>query len=119
MSAIDPTPLLQSITHLLRQIEMRMSDEEIAEPASYEKIAKAISFQLKAVQDIEMFNHNRSKNETLTKNQDYESLPLPNHDERERLIERLTYLYNRINGETEIRSFDVDDDTRGASSSNP
>ena len=119
MSAIDPTPLLQSIAHLLRQIEMRTTDEEMAEPASYEKIAKAISFQLRAVQDIEMFNQDRSQNEALTKNQDYENLPPPNHDERERLIERLTHLYDRINGASEIHSADILDDTRGDSSPNP
>ena len=119
MSAIDPTPLLQSISHLLRQIETHATDEGEVEPIIYEKIAKAISFQLKAVQDIDMFNHHRNENEALTKNLNYENLSAPSADERERFIERLTHLYNRINGAAEIHSPDSGDVNGGYSSSNP
>ena len=75
-----------------------MTEESRVEPAFYEKIAKAISFQLKAAQDIEMFNQDRQRSEALTKTQDYENLSPPDHEERQRLIEKLTALYNRING---------------------
>lgn len=116
MSPIDPTPLLQSVSHLLRQVESYTRDEEIVEPASYEKIAKSISFQLKAVQDIELFNQVQNKTEPLTKNQNYENVSAQSRAERDRLIERLTHLYNHVNGPPEVLGGDGDDDGGGGAS---
>ena len=118
MSTIDPTPLLQSSLYLLRHIETHAIDEGEVEPILYEKIARAISVQLKAVQDIDVFNQRRNENESLTKNLNYENLPAPRDDERERFIERLTHLYNRINGTAEICSSDSGNVDGGHSSFN-
>ena len=57
MTFIDPAPLERTIARLLAQLDALSLDEGEPAPDGYEKLARAISVQMKAVQDI--YAHNQ------------------------------------------------------------
>lgn len=104
MTFIDPAPLERTITSLLEQLEAIPTDVDQSAPEKYEKLAKAISVQMKAVQDIYAYNQRASEQTEHMKYLNYDNLPPPSPEERARFIKRLTRLYNRINDNEEISS---------------
>lgn len=108
MKFIDPAPLERTIAGLLEQLEALPIAPDQGVPDKYEKLAKAISVQMKAVQDIYAYNQRASEHTEQTKYLNYDNLPPPSPEDRARFIKRLTRLYNRINDGGEISSADLE-----------
>jgi len=108
MIIIDPAPLEQAIAALLLRVEALPRCEDEALPADYEKLAKAITVQMKAVQDIYAHNQRVSEVEEQTKYLNYDELPPPSPEERAQFIKRLTHLYHRLNERSAISGSDSD-----------
>ena len=106
MIIIDPAPLERTIASLLLRLDALIRDVEAATPDVHEKLAKAISVQMKAVQDIYAHNQRVKVKEEQTKYLSYDELPPPNPEERAQFIKRLTRLYNRINDRSQISGSD-------------
>lgn len=106
MIIIDPAPLERTIASLLLRLDALIRDDEAATPDVHEKLAKAISVQMKAVQDIYAHNQRVKVKEEQTKYLSYDELPPPSPEERAQFIKRLTRLYNRINDRSQISGSD-------------
>ncbi len=108
MTPLDPHPLNQAISYLLREID-RLSTLEISGEPQFtlpteklERLARALSVKLKTLSEIENYNR-KIKDDTLAeKYLDYEDLPPPSPEDRDRLIARIRLLYDRVNAEEEI-----------------
>lgn len=107
MTFIDPVPLERAIRHMLDQITANpaMVDNSSSLERS-EKLAKAISLHVKAVQDITAHNARNAAQEDDGKYLSYDNLPPPNPKDTARFIVRLTHLYHRLNAETEVQDPD-------------
>jgi len=102
MTFIDPAPLTRTITRLLEHIEAMPMDAEMR-LEQYDKFAKAVILQMKAVQDITAYNQQTATQDTQTKYLNYDDLPPPSPEDRTRFIKRLTRLYDRLNDSGKIQ----------------
>jgi hypothetical protein len=107
MTFIDPAPLERAIGHMVEQMNAYPADVDEMPLEACEKLAKAISVHVKAVQDITAHNARCAAQEDDKKYLSYENLPPPSPEERARFIKRLTHLYNRLNAGREIPSPDT------------
>lgn len=103
MKYIDPEPLDMACARLLEEIARLSSPEsETFAPDRMERLAKSLTHQLKAMADIDMHNKHVRAQQATENYLHYEDLPPPPPEDRERLIQRLEILYNRINAATEF-----------------
>ena len=109
MTFIDPAPLERTIAHLLAQLDAVSSGEDEPAPDRYEKLARAISVQMKALQDLYAHNQRCAAQEERSEYLDYDDLPPPNPEQRTQFIERLMLLYDRFNGPSGISQTHGDD----------
>jgi len=84
---------------LLAEVE-RLTQEVKAgaavKPAEFERLAKAISTHLKAVDDVATHRARIAAEERAQQYTDYEDLPPPSPEARARIIKRLQKLYASI-----------------------
>ena len=102
MTFIDPAPLERTIAHLLAQLDAVSSGEDEPAPDRYEKLARAISVQMKALQDLYAHNQRCAAQEEASEYLDYDNLPPPSPEQRTQFIERLMYLYHKLNGAEDV-----------------
>jgi len=111
MTFIDPAPLERVIRHLLEQIteNVTVSEDTLGDAKPLErseKLAKAISVHVKAVQDITAHNARCEAQEDEGIYLNYDDLPPPNPEDRARFIKRLKHLYAHLNAEGKIPKTD-------------
>jgi len=106
MTFIDPAPLERAIRHMLDHMTDISKRDDDMPLENCEKLAKAISVHVKAVQDITAHNARCAAQEDDGKYLSYENPPPPNPEQRAVFIKRLTDLYDRLNAEPEISSAD-------------
>jgi len=104
MTFIDPAPLEGVITSLLEQMTDNMKAPDNAQDVvklleRSERLAKAISVHVKAVQDITAHNARYVAQEDEDIYLNYDDLPPPNPEDRARFIKRLKHLYACLNAE--------------------
>lgn len=104
MLYIDPAPLERTITRLITQLETASSETDDLLPDAYEKLARAINGQMKALHEIYGHNQRRAAQEKQRDYLNYDELPPPSPEQREQFIERLMHLYNRLNGAEPIQA---------------
>lgn len=98
MTHISPDPVSRAIERLISEIGIFADDREAEiKPDQLERLARAISVHLKAVQDIDAHNLREAQQDEDKKYTRYEDLPPPNPAERERLISRIRHHYDYVN----------------------
>ena len=102
MTIIDPAPLERTIRRLLEQLEADESQLSELSPDQYEKLARAINVQMKAVQEIYAHNQRIAAQEKQNEYLNYDDLPPPSPEQQAQFIERLMRLYHRLNGTGKI-----------------
>jgi len=98
-SPISETILQAGLDRLLAEMERLTQDVETGgtlKPSEFERLAKAISTHLKAVDDVNTHRDRVAKQNKLQAYTAYEDLPPPSPEERVRIIERLQKLYASI-----------------------
>ena len=94
---------------MLAQLDALSLDEGEPAPDRYEKLARAISVQMKAVQDIYAHNQRCAAQEEASEYLDYDDLPPPSPEQRTQFIERLMHLYHKLNGAEDLSQTHGDD----------
>ena len=97
MNYIDPEPLDHAITRTLARIDEISSDPENLSPDKLERLSRAISLQIKAIVDIEAHNDRARKQAEEKTYLNYEDLPPPSPKDRDKLLQRIQLLYDRVN----------------------
>jgi len=97
MNYIDPEPLDHAIAQTLARIDEISSDPEKLSPDKLERLSRAISLQIKAISDIEAHNERARKQAEEKTYLNYEDLPPPSPKDRDKLLQRIQLLYDRVN----------------------
>ncbi len=97
MSYISSDPLSRAITRLLEDIDVfvDMGGQDVR-PDILDKYARAITSQLKALQEVEAHNTAQRQNDESRTYTAYEDFPAPTPEERERFKQRLEYLISKV-----------------------
>ena len=98
-STISETILQAGLDTLLAEMARLTQEAESGadvKPAEFERLAKAISTHLKAVDDIQAHHDRLETQDKLLNFTAYEDLPPPSPEERARMIKRLQKLYASI-----------------------
>ncbi len=97
MPHISSAPLTRAITRLIYEVDALVDEScENVRPEILDKYARAITSQLKALQEIESHNRAQDKNDERRTYTAYEDFPAPTPDERERFKARLEHLISKI-----------------------
>jgi|GEM_PF-4207561 len=114
MKTLNPEPIYCAVERLLDEIECQTiarddaSDAFEFSPDKLDRLAKTLTVQLKALSDLQAYNRKVEDENKSQKYLDYEDLPPPSPEDRDRLIARIRLLYNRVNAEEEISEIDED-----------
>jgi len=114
---IDPDPLDDAVERLLAEMQALSRDPECVVPDKLERLAKAVSIHLKAINDVNAHNGRVAKADEDKKYLSYEDLPPPTPEERARLIDRVQLLYDRVNAGQPVS--DLPENDPGPSSGAP
>ena len=97
MPHISSAPLTRTITRLIYEVDALVDEGcEDVRPEILDKYARAITSQLKALQEIDAHNRAQDKNEQSRTYTAYEDFPAPTPQERERFKQRLESLIAKI-----------------------
>jgi len=92
---LDTLALQDAITRLTELIAVLDGDDP---PEKFEKLARAVSAQLKALRDIEARNADLQESADATRYTRYEDMPPPSPEDRARFIRRFERLYGQVTG---------------------
>lgn len=96
MKFIDPEPLDMAAQRILVEIENLSADAGDFTPDKLDRMARALTAQLKAIADIETHNGRVQKQDEEKNYLSYDDLPPPSPEERKRIIARVRLLYDRV-----------------------
>jgi hypothetical protein len=103
---ISENAVQSSLARLFAALELprdnRPEREQIAE---HERLAKAISFHLKALSDIRQHNLEITELTQDVRHTAYEDYPPPSPEDRARFMARLQKLYSEVAAEDELPDF--------------
>lgn len=96
MTAINPDPINMAVARLLEDIEILSASAEGYAPEKMERMARALSAQLKAIAEIETHNRRIVQQDEEKNYLAYEDLPPPSPEDRDRILARVRLLYDRV-----------------------
>ena len=102
MTALSSETLITAAERLIAEIGTHAGNQELLELQKLEHCARALTAQLKAIQDLEAHNKRQTQHKTGQTYTRYEDLPPPSPAEQDRFYARLKSAIHRIENGPEI-----------------